>query len=330
MPPNSQITIYIGKPVEEARDLIKNALEQVGLAVTSVDTSRNVIFAKSETSWKSFGENIVVSIMPKDFGCDVNFYSETALSTTLFDWGRNKDNVDRFVKEMKKHEIFPPIITTERVTENKMANTVVIQTSGNYSTESPIKILFLSACPSDTPTLKLDEEVRSIDHAIRQTEFRDLFDLKQQWAVRVADLQGYLLRHKPDIVHFSGHGSKSSEIILEDINGHSLPVSSQALKRLFSVLKGKIRCIVLNACYSEEQAMALADQIDCVIGMSTAIEDVAAISFSSAFYQALGYGCDVKTAFELGCVQIDLELLGDENIPRLLALRSDPSKISFV
>jgi len=196
--------------------------------------------------------------------------------------------------------------------------------------ERPIKILFLASNPKDISQLRLDEEMRGIDQALRQAEFRDKFDIKQQWAVRVVDLQSYLLRHKPDIVHFGGHGSVSSEIILEDNDGNSKPVSSRALSQLFSVLKDNIRCVVLNACYSEQQAQAIAQHIDCVIGMSKAIGDLAAISFAVAFYQAVGYGRDVKTAFDLGCVQIDLESLSEQDTPKLLAINSKPNDIVLV
>ena len=41
--------------------------------------------------------------------------------------------------------------------------------------------------------------------------------------------------------------------------------------------------------------------------MTKAIGDSSAIQFASAFYQALGYGKDVQTAFQLGCVQINLQ-----------------------
>lgn len=193
-----------------------------------------------------------------------------------------------------------------------------------------IKILFLAANPTDTTRLRLGEESRAIDQALRQAEFRDKFDIEQHWAVRAADLQGYLLRHQPHIVHFSGHGGPSSEIILEDNAGNSHPVSVRALSTLFSVLKDNVRCVVLNACFSEQQARAIAQHIDCVIGMSTAIGDAAAISFATAFYQALGYGRDVKTAFDLGCVQIDLANLEEQDTPQLLTVKADPSKIQFV
>ena len=193
-----------------------------------------------------------------------------------------------------------------------------------------IKILFLTANPSGTTQLKLDKEIREIDQALRLAEFRDRFDIKQHWAVRVTDLQDLLLRHKPDIVHFSGHGSAANELVLEDASGKRHPVSARVMSQLFSVLKDNIRCVVLNACYSEPQARAIAQHIDCVIGMSEAIGDAAAISFATAFYRALGYGRDVETAFKLGCMQIDLEKLGEQNTPRLLAVRGSPAKIVFV
>ena len=137
--------------------------------------------------------------------------------------------------------------------------------------QTVIKILFLAANPADRVQLKLDAEMRDIDLALQQTAFRDRFDITGHGAVRAADLQGYLLRHKPDIVHFSGHGDPSSEIVLEDSSGKSHPVSVRALSQLFSVLKDDIRCVVLNACYSEQQAKAIAEHIDCVIGMSKTI-----------------------------------------------------------
>ena len=203
-------------------------------------------------------------------------------------------------------------------------------TAAEDQDSSLIKILFLAANPADRDHLRLDAEMRAIDLALQRAAFRDRFDLKQHWAVQVTDLQLYLLRHRPDIVHFSGHGSISSEIILEDDSGNSRPVSVRALSTLFSILKDNIKCVVLNACYSEQQAQAIAQSIDCVIGMSKAIGDDAAIGFAAAFYQALGFGRDVKTAFELGCVQIDLEGLDEQDTPKLLAMKISPENILFI
>lgn len=193
-----------------------------------------------------------------------------------------------------------------------------------------VRILFLAANPIDTNRLRLDEEVRTIDEALRKSKFRDRFDIQQQWAVRTIDIQGCFLRYGPNIVHFSGHGSKSGEIILEDDTGRSRPLRYQALSRLFSVLKDNIQCVVLNACYSKKQARAIAEHVDCVIGNPTTIGDSAAISFARAFYQALGYGRDVKTAFDLGCLQIDLDSLAEQDKPYLSCKNRYPQEMVFV
>ncbi len=185
--------------------------------------------------------------------------------------------------------------------------------------DSPVRILFLAANPSNTDPLRLDQEVRTIDERLQSSKHRDRFQIHQHWAVRVSDLQELLLRHKPHIVHFSGHGSKSGRIVLEDEIGSATTVPSDALGNLFRILKKDVRCVVLNACFSLTQADAIADEIDCVIGMSQAIGDESAIQFAGSFYQGLGYGENIGVAFELGCNAIDLSGLGEEDKPKLLA-----------
>jgi len=181
-----------------------------------------------------------------------------------------------------------------------------------------LKILFLAANPQDTDRIRLDEEVRAIRERLRMAANGAQLIVEQEWAVRVSDLQGHLLRYQPQIVHFSGHGSRAGELVLEDEAHQSQPVPPVALERLFATLKDDIRCVVLNACYSELQARAIAKSIDCVVGMSAAIADRSAVSFAASFYQALGFGRDVRTAFELGCGQIGLESLTGEETPKLI------------
>lgn len=191
------------------------------------------------------------------------------------------------------------------------------------------KIIVLAANPHNMNQLQLDEEVRAIDLALRQAQFRDLYDLEAHWAVRIEDLQELLLRHQPDIVHFSGHATADGGIILQNAEGGSASVPSEALRDLFRLLKDNIRCVVLNACYSAAQATAIAKQIDVVIGMSNTITDVAAITFAAAFYRALAFGRSIKTAFELGRNQIALAGLSEQEIPQLVARQSDPARLTI-
>lgn len=193
-----------------------------------------------------------------------------------------------------------------------------------------IKILFLAANPSDTTRLRLDEEVRAIDKALQAARYRDAFDLNQAHAVRVDDVQGLLLRYQPHIVHFSGHGSSSGQIIFQDDAGRAYAVPPQALANVFVILRDNIRCMVLNACFSLPQAEVLAQHIDCVVGMSAEIGDVQARAFAASFYEALAYGRNVKTAFELGRNRVDLSGLKDADVPQLLAPNGDPAAVTFV
>lgn len=193
----------------------------------------------------------------------------------------------------------------------------------------PITLLLLAANPVDLPRLQIDEEMRAIDQAMQQGAFRERFDLRPQVALRLADLQERLLRYQPQIVHFSGHGSDRHELQLQAEQGQAVAIPAAALTTLFRLLKDNIRCVVLNACYSAPQAAAIAEHIDCVIGLPAEIEDVAARQFATAFYRALAYGRTVETAFELGKSQLDLHNFAPTNHPQLLG-KADPAQVRLV
>jgi hypothetical protein len=192
-----------------------------------------------------------------------------------------------------------------------------------------IKVLFLAANPAATTQLALDEEIRAIDGKIQGAKYRDNLELVSHWAVRSDDLSGLLMRHKPDVVHFSGHGSSAGELVVDPGNepaGRDLvsaqaagvpnpanpngapvqPVSipAEALARLFGVLKDNVRVVFLNACYSEVQAQGIVASIDCAVGMSGPIRDDHAIAFAAEFYQGLAFGRSVRDAFQLGVVRL--------------------------
>ncbi len=76
-----------------------------------------------------------------------------------------------------------------------------------------------------------------------------------------------------------------------------------------------LECVVLNACYSEIQAKAIAEHIEYVVGMNSAIGDNAAIKFAVGFYDELGAGWSYKDAYHGGCDAIALQKIPQEHIP---------------
>ena len=177
------------------------------------------------------------------------------------------------------------------------------------------KILILTANPKNTDKLRLDEEVREIQAGLERAQKRDQFEIVTRWALRVDDLRRALLDHEPQIVHFSGHGAGEHGLALENSSGQMQLVSTESLARLFKLFKDTIECVVFNACYSEAQAEAIHQHIDCLVGMNKAIGDRAAIEFAVGFYDALGAGKSYEVAYEFGCSAIDLEGIPESLTP---------------
>ncbi|WP_248277863.1 CHAT domain-containing protein [Brasilonema sp. UFV-L1] len=186
-----------------------------------------------------------------------------------------------------------------------------------YHNQKGQKILILAANPKSTTPLRLDEEVREIDAGLQRAKHRDQFVLEQKWAVRPRDIPRAFLDCNPQIVHFSGHGLGEEGLVFEDESGQSKLVSGDALAGLFQLFANHIECVVLNGCYSEVQANAIAQHINYVIGMKKAIGDRAAIEFAVGFYDALGAGHSIEFAYKFGCAAIRLAGIPEQLTPTL-------------
>jgi formylglycine-generating enzyme required for sulfatase activity len=178
----------------------------------------------------------------------------------------------------------------------------------------PVKtILVLSANPKGTNQLDLAKEIRDIKEGLQLSEKRG-FKVESAEAAHYRDISRSILKHKPHIVHFSGHGKGEEGLIFED----NQLVDAEALAGLFELFANKVECVLLNACYSEVQAKAIAQHINYVIGMNQAIGDKAAIEFAVGFYDALGDGQDVEFAYKLGCIAIRIAGISEHLTPQLL------------
>ena len=91
-------------------------------------------------------------------------------------------------------------VNAHQIGGNITNNTQAAQTETNNSAVKTI--LILASNPRNTSALRLDEEVREIDTELQRAKKRELFDLKQRWAVRIQDVYQSLLDFKPQFVHF--------------------------------------------------------------------------------------------------------------------------------
>lgn len=243
----------------------------------------------------------------------------------------NKEKIIRLVLNSTAFEKFQTEIGDAKSTDDsKIVIKKVIQLTGKKVKK--IKILFLAANPEDTDRLRQDKEFREIEHKILLAPEKDRFLLINKGAVRTSDIQLYLNQYKPEIVHITGHGSSAKQIVLENVSGTSVEVPVEALEGVFKTLKDNVRCVVLNTCFSSEQAKAISKYIDFVIGTTDSIYDDSGTAFSYGFYLALASGRSIQNAFEQGLNEILLSGTPSDKKKIILLCREnvDPSKNFFL
>ncbi len=187
-----------------------------------------------------------------------------------------------------------------------------------------MKVLFLGSNPAAETRLRLDREFREIGAHLRENRAGENIEFVGSWAVRIPDLSGELLRHRADVVHFSGHGSREGLVFDTDgAEGRVAPIAP--LADLFGLVSAAhpIGVVVLNACHSHAQAEAIASKVPVVVGTTESITDDGAIAFASGLYRGLAFGMAPTEAIELGRVQVRLLELPDADIIVTLG-RSSP------
>jgi len=200
---------------------------------------------------------------------------------------------------------------------------------------SPIKILLCAANP-EVKSLQLSAEQREIEERVERAERliqkeepqRRLcgFDFAMLGSTRSRDLLRLLQLHRPQVLHLSGHGTKSGALLLES----SIPtaeddrprtlVGKSILCDLVREFSRELRLVFLNTCYSVADAHSLSQYVDCVIAIDGTIEDPVALTLAATFYEQCALGCSVARAFRLAQTESSL-LMGSPSasqIPQLL------------
>lgn len=228
--------------------------------------------------------------------------------------------LERLLREKPKHELMFEADVHPMFAARLIEIAPILRSYLDARTMTSVTtILFLAADPTDASRLRLGEEFREIQEKLKLAKLREKFRLElPQLSVRPADISQALLDVQPQIVHFSGHGTSTGALCFENQTGQTQLVQPDALAALFEQFAQQVRCVLLNACYSETQAKAIGKHIRYVIGMNQAIGDKAAIAFVVGFYQALGAGRTIEDAYKLGCIQIRLQGIPEHLTPVLI------------
>jgi hypothetical protein len=191
---------------------------------------------------------------------------------------------------------------------------------------SPVrKILLVEANPTGTVRLRLTKELRRIIDSLKLSTGRDQFELIIETAVTISHIQQALLEHRPEIVHFCGHGAGVNGLVCEDDSGNIQLIPTLAFGDLFKLVKDHVRCVVLNACETEIQANEIVKHIDFVVCMNSPIGDEAALKLAEGFYRAVFAGKGFAECFAWGVNTIQLANIPEARVP-IMKTKSNPSK----
>lgn len=178
----------------------------------------------------------------------------------------------------------------------------------------PLRVLLIASNPQDAPSLKVRQEAKLIEKALRKepevevismprASFRDLFEMAEQ---------------PFHVVHFMGHGDILSDLrddfvlYFEGKDRRAEPINGLLFADCLRSF-ADLRLVVLNSCWSGAfsrrdgqdpfsgvAAALISRGIPAVVAMQFPISDDAAISFSRAFYERLVKNEFVSTAATAG------------------------------
>ncbi len=152
---------------------------------------------------------------------------------------------------------------------------------------------FISVNGVEKAPVSADDENRDIKEIL--ADYIIPFDAP---AARVADLAGALRENKPRIVHFIGHGNRFKELMFLDDKRKTYGADRNAIEAIFGMHHGDIRLVVLNACYSQQQAAMISEHVESVIGVNRPIDDDIATQYARTLYRILRTGQSVKDAHD--------------------------------
>jgi len=193
-----------------------------------------------------------------------------------------------------------------------------------------LKVLYLVANPEQSNRLRVDPEVKQVQEAIRGSRFRDNVTVEYRPAADLESLVDGLNDHRPQIVHFSGHGDEGG---LATDNGNVRNPSAgylpfELLAEALKATDSPPEVIVLNSCKSIGAKKKVLNAAKIVVAMGKSVTDVAATAFAVRFYAAIAAGQSVRSAVDQGKVAIAAASINEVDTPELLCAPGvNPAKV---
>lgn len=187
----------------------------------------------------------------------------------------------------------------------------VDQPPPTLAVEPPLRLLMAVAAPHNRPDLSVGDEIAHLDDALGDLITEGRVNVVRLDHATLEGLDDALLREKPHVLHFIGHGDFTANegvVVLESQTtpGEADPITGRKLGVLLRNHLASLRFVFLNSCLGAAAsrhdpfggvAQSLIRRgIPAVIAMQFPIPDRAAVTLARHFYRYLAAGLPVDTA----------------------------------
>ena len=199
-----------------------------------------------------------------------------------------------------------------------------IEGTVSVAVPAPLRILGLTAAPSDLEGLDVERERQRVSSALEDLQAEGLLELVWLEGQTWRDLQEAITEGPWHVLHFIGHGyfdpvRDEGAIALVGANGRRDDIHATFLARLLAG-HASLRLVVLNSCegargsemdlFSSCAATLVRRGISAVLAMQYEIGDDAAIEFSRTFYTCIGQSMAVEAATSEARIAMSLSQRG--------------------
>lgn len=198
-------------------------------------------------------------------------------------------------------------------------------------------ILFLGAIPNNKLPLKVLAEFTMLQMVIEQGISREFYKIFYDFAISYEGLLKRANVVKPNIIHFSLHGSKTKGLYFVDefnFENESLVTLNEFENIICAITeKIKIEGIIISACNSYDFGKIVSKYVDFAVVMNDFIADEAAVRFTRTFYATIfdEQNYDIETAVRYGRLALsrinftdaDGKNIKYNNIPKLIRKDKD-------
>jgi hypothetical protein len=182
-----------------------------------------------------------------------------------------------------------------------------------------LRVLLIGA--SGDGELRVAREQSRIRAAVERALHRQLIAIDARPAATIADLMDGVVRFRPHVIHFAGHGDEQLVAFEQDIDArHDTPVlvSAEAFAQALAATDEPPLLVMLNSCGSAAHIEPLVATVTpFAIGMADEIDDGDAITYATQFYASVANGQSVLAAHDAGKAMLAVSGLPGQDLPTL-------------